>query len=560
MKFKTTPKFWLSVALILCIVSMLGAAFVQTDGGKVTVKSLYWETASGEGISALLFIPNTATADNPAPAIIASHGWYNNKEMQDMNFVEYARRGYVVVSMDMYGHGDSDILYVSQTKTNATGMTDVVDLVATLPYVDKTRIGVTGHSNGARAANYAVDDDNLLETPLISAVLMVANDPTYTDKDGNYYNKYGSRYVAVVASQFDEFFFRVKQADGSRSAPKDYINQMTAQSFLYFGTDPGENVSRVSNTLYTQNIDGKDAIRAIYTPGQIHPWNTISSNVAVFSINFFQDALGAPNPIPATNQIWQWKEFFNILGLIGFGLFLVYFTLVLLETSYFGTLKAGQAVAIMSAPTGKSKVWLWVSLALGTIFSGWMYLSISFWTGPLRPVNFFTQAPPFFVGMWAMLVGFFTLGTLLVGYYFFGGKESGIGMKLRGVSIGWKNLWKTILLALAVVSGAFFLVFFATYLFNVDFRFWVLAIKAFTPDKISIILRYLPFFLVYFILNSVAINAFSYVKIGKKEWVKHRVAGRIQCPGTTDHRRRPVCSLLHHWKILHRVDDVASRF
>ena len=78
-------------------------------------------------MSALLFIPKTATVKKPAPAIITSHGWYNNREMQDMNFVEYARRGYVVMSMDMYGHGDSDTLVNSQVQYHATGMTDAVE-------------------------------------------------------------------------------------------------------------------------------------------------------------------------------------------------------------------------------------------------------------------------------------------------------------------------------------------------------------------------------------------------------------------------------------------------
>ena len=96
---------------------------------------------------------NNATAKTPAPAIVTSHGWYNNREMQDMNFVEYARRGYVVMSIDMYGHGNSDTLYTPEIAPHATGMTDAVKLMAALPYVDKTKIGITGHSNGARAAN-----------------------------------------------------------------------------------------------------------------------------------------------------------------------------------------------------------------------------------------------------------------------------------------------------------------------------------------------------------------------------------------------------------------------
>ena len=114
MNSKRSPRYWLAVALILCVVSVLGASFVQSSGYKVTVRDMRWETPSGKYMSALLFIPENATVDNPAPAIVTSHGWFNNREMQDMNFVEYSRRGYVVLSIDMYGHGNSEVLYTPE--------------------------------------------------------------------------------------------------------------------------------------------------------------------------------------------------------------------------------------------------------------------------------------------------------------------------------------------------------------------------------------------------------------------------------------------------------------
>ena len=144
------------------------------------IKDLRWETPSGHLMSALLFIPENATKDKPAPAIVTSHGWYNNREMQDLNYVEYSRRGYVVMSIDMYGHGNSDAVAPTEWQNRGTGMYDAVELMAGLPYVDKTKIGITGHSNGARAANWSINEDNKKDHPLISAVLLVANDAIYT--------------------------------------------------------------------------------------------------------------------------------------------------------------------------------------------------------------------------------------------------------------------------------------------------------------------------------------------------------------------------------------------
>lgn len=522
MMLSRSPKFWLTIAILLCIISVIGASYVQTAGWTITVKDLRWETPSGKMISALLFVPPNATAKTPAPAIIASHGWYNNREMQDMNYVEYARRGYVVVSMDMYGHGNSDVL-TGSAATRATGMTDVVELVAALPYVDKAKIGVTGHSNGARAANYAVDDDNKKSTPLIHAVLMVANDPTYKDANGAYINKYGSRDVGVVAAKYDEFFFRNKQADGSFSAPGDYINQPTAQSFLYYGIeppkceDPAKCGKRAAGTLYKQPVNGVDAIRAIFTPAEIHPWNTVSGSVLNFSVDFFQAAIGAPNPIPGTDQVWVWKEFFNIVGLIGFFMFIPAIGLVLLNTGYFGSLKVTAPVSPFPMPTGKNKAWFWVSLVLMSIISGvsYLYLPAIVSAPGFRP-TFFLQSPVFFIGSWAFVSGLSALVLMVITWFFFDGKA--ISFKERGISLSLPNLFKTIVLALIIAASAFSLVFISDYLFKVDFRFWVIPVKAFTPDKFPIIAMYLPFFLVFYVLHSVAINSFNYVK-QSAEWI-----------------------------------------
>jgi len=73
-------------------------------------------------------------------------------------------------------------------------------------------------------------------------------------------------------------------------------------------------------------------------------------------------------------------------------------------------------------------------------------------------------------------------------------------------------------LSLVVVASSFLIVFVADWLFKVDFRLWVIPIKAFTPDKFGIIAMYLPFFLTFYVLHSIAVNSFNYVNQGK-EWI-----------------------------------------
>ena len=107
---KLNAKTLVLISLLVCLISSLGASLFQTDFYQVEYHDMTFVTESGHELDALLLVPKNATADNKAPAIVVSHGWYNNREMQDLNYVEYARRGYVVLAISMYGHGDSEVI------------------------------------------------------------------------------------------------------------------------------------------------------------------------------------------------------------------------------------------------------------------------------------------------------------------------------------------------------------------------------------------------------------------------------------------------------------------
>ena len=70
--------------------------------------------------------------------------------------------------------------------------------------------------------------------------------------------------------------------------------------------------------------------------------------------------------------------------------------------------------------------------------------------------------------------------------YYASGRRNGMDLTAHEVRAPIETLAASGLLALVVVPGAFALVFAADYFFKTDFRVWVVAIKAFTPDKIAI--------------------------------------------------------------------------
>ena len=93
--------------LILILAGGLLAHFTQTAGG-IKIQDVRFKGAKGNTMSALLYIPPNATAQTPAPGILAVHGYINSRETQDGFAIEFARRGYVVLALDQTGHGYSD--------------------------------------------------------------------------------------------------------------------------------------------------------------------------------------------------------------------------------------------------------------------------------------------------------------------------------------------------------------------------------------------------------------------------------------------------------------------
>ncbi|ADO78168.1 alpha/beta hydrolase family protein [Halanaerobium praevalens] len=525
--------YFLAIALILCLISMIGVSKIQTAGGDIKIKDLRWETPSGKLMSALLFVPKNAQETNKAPAIVTSHGWYNNREMQDLNYVELSRRGYVVMAIDMYGHGNSEIISPKDWPKRGTGMYDAVELMATFPYVDKNKIAVTGHSNGARAANWSVKADNKKPKAerLIKSVLLIANDAMYTTaenepvywalrkEDPEYTNNYGSRDVGIIAAKYDEFFFRSKKENGGHTVPRNYIETEYAQSFLNFGSNQIQTWTKRENAnFYEKEIEGEKAIRVIYTPNQIHPWNHFSAAVVKNTLNYFEKSLAAPKKIEASNQIWQKKVFFNFLGLIGFGIFIVSFTKLMLETKIFSSLKASEKASINQLTEFKGKLWFWGGSLLTAVIAAISYIKLYNWTQVNRP-SFFNQIPTYYIGVWSTFMGI-AITIIMIIFYNFYAKEKGFDLKDKGIILSPKNSLKTIALAFTVIVASFSLVFIADYFFKSDFRIWVLAVKAFGADKILIALKYLPLFLLFYIPNSISINSFNFVELGEKKWLK----------------------------------------
>lgn len=523
---KKRSKILLAISISLILISMLVSGAVQTSFGKVDVKEISLVTEVGT-LTGYLLVPETATIDSPAPAIVTSHGYLNNREMQDINYVELSRRGYVVFAMNAYKHGDSsvpDVRFADTISVKSGGMVDAVEYLASLPFVDNTQIGVTGHSMGGgysitTATYYSAlerealaNGDSTGEAKAlnkVAAALPVGSYPSELAAGNDLSGQSGFLCdLGVIAGTFDEFF-----AASGNPANKLLSNDLT-RNLLAVQTGIQQAGALEEGKFYTNAVNGYSL--AIYNPKETHAQNHFSIPTASFVVDFFQKTLPAPNALPPTSQTWWIKELFNLVGLIGFFMFLVPFADMLLSLPFLAELRISEVYNTPALNAGKQKRRFITSIILNVLLCTVLIFPLMMGGYLLLISKALPQDTTGGIGLWAFGCGLVGLLALRIA----SGKLKGRCEEF-GVKTPWKKLWKTVLLALMIVSGAYILLFFVDYVYQVDFRIWSFDLRVFSANKIFVAIKYLPFFLAYFIISSILVsrNTFANWSERKQTWM-----------------------------------------
>jgi len=522
-------KVLLSIALILCLISSIGACLIQTNFGAVTVTEVTIPGSDGTNISGLLYKPDKATADNPLPLIITGHGSFNNKEMQDQNLIELSRRGFIVFAPDSYRHGKSSIH--NENMGEYASMVDSVEALYHLNYIDKNKIAVTGHSMGADQTNntvrYYIEQAATGQgINKISAALSVGCDPPYASYETEGLDEPTPVAVdyGVIQAKYDEWFF--KQADVNMD-PAQYLNSENARAFI---NEVGVNLTQPveSDKVYTGTINGETYKRVIYQNTEIHPLNHFSLASAADEISFFYEVFGVPNGythIDASNQIWLVKEIFNLIGLVGIFMFLLPFSVLMLRTKFFSEIITdGKHLVCTKIPAARDKINFAVVLLINTAIPALLLIPVGFKLigqesfVPAVYNKIFGEANTNELTAWSIAVALCILAVLLINNYLVH-RAHHESAKDWGIRVSVKQFFKALLLALITVFSAYMVLFILNYFFNTDFRIWVIAVKTFDPAKIRYALVYVPAFIIFYLLNSITVNVSNNVE-GWKEWQK----------------------------------------
>ena len=348
LKRLSKPTKWLAILLLVVLVSSFFASTVQNSFFSVKVDKISFETERGE-LSGLLYIPRGVDASNPAPAVVLTHGYLNNAEMQMIGAIELSRRGFVVLAFDMYDHGDSTWETPAAFSFFPRSVYDAVQYIYDQDYVLKAAngdgmIGVSGHSMGGFSSTYAVvfDEADFATNGYrkIAAALPVGADFRYIGvADPETY--FGPRSAGVIAAHWDQFFFdNVTAAANGSVRYKDFVKDPVGLKFL--GRD--DEGTAEASTWYDR--DGGQ--RIIYTPDETHPQNHWSLETGDAIVDFFSEAFEYQLDLHAdlgtlesygvelkSGQVWWLKEVFTSISLVALFLMICPAFLLLTQVKFF---------------------------------------------------------------------------------------------------------------------------------------------------------------------------------------------------------------------------------
>ncbi len=570
----------LCIGLAVILIGSALAGIFNSGGFATSVKRISFETGNGT-LSGLLYMPKGVSAENPRPAVIVTHGYLNSAEMQDANAIELSRRGYVVLALDQYDHGHSDLDNSVYTGTSfmemwapfwINSMHDAVAYLYDQPYVLKDAnkngiIGVTGHSMGGFGSTMALamDEQEFLGGAGFRKIycgLTEGSDFLYTgffgvdvaaaDALG------GGRTMGKVAAQYDEFFFNNPADPSGTVRHKDYVSTPDGLAFLQ------QTESAQANTWYNTSDGGK---RIIYEPAQTHPWNHFSKNTTAYAVEFYTEAFkdyntGIKNIAP-TNQLWQWKEFFECVALVGFVLLILGLASLLIELPFFSKAKSPDVLAPLPSVSGTSAKFgtfalLFCLILLPGIFFSplmdggagsemvnvLMYAGIAFGiagvlgivysliqkenrkslligsifvtaAGALLAIVAHTpmyQDGPFWSAIGVNSIAYWTIGCACISLlamsvvYVASKADKGVTLRNYGVTFRPVTILVSILVALITFVAAYAVLFLMDLIFKADFRIWTFAFKTFDFRIVPAILRYLPTFLLFYTVSTAAIT------------------------------------------------------
>ncbi len=528
---ETEKKSSVRLLLILLLVVLLAsfiASMIQTSGGRVHVQDIKIPTQNGQWVVADLYKPRSATREHPAPLVVVIPGFQRSKEALANIAIELSRRGMVAILIDPYAQGFSS---ASMSRIAATtegyGMFAVVEYAAGTPnlnYIDKTRIGATGHSAGGNAAIRGASffgkeaiktgQPSKLHSVFVSGYVLTLRDDVLKDVRSN---------VGVSYAYYDEGAYRNELKNGDMRVAPEALRAVNS------GLKPGgTGIEEVEIGRYYGSKRDR-TLRIVHNEMVLHPFQPYIKEATANQLEYFERVFDMDNGLSTDDQIWYWKELLGLISLIAALLAIVPMGRLLLQIPFFKPLVHPLPPALPS-PRGKGKALFWLMFIVGALIACFTYIPMAELSKKLfvaastrQQTWFFPQRMNNAVMLWAVLNG--SVGYLMfwLSYRFFG-KNNGVTPSVWGAKTSRFELTRTAVLAFALFLFFFLFLFMVYYFLHVDYRFLFMGVRTFQPPLLILLAMYVPFFFIFLLSNSLRINGAMRFE-GESEWKSMLVGG-----------------------------------
>ena len=553
------PLSLLLILLAVIFVCMGVADSIQRSGGNVQIELGTIETPQGN-LTYKLYRPVSASSASPAPGVLLLHGYQNDRETSAAYAVELARRGVVVLALDEYGHGSTDISmihrgYVNHKVTVTYGQDSEADgtyvsiggakryklmmnfsnlsffdphysadsdgntitdssmggisayaYLAGMDCVDPTRLAVSGHSMGTWASwsvsaaySGAVDAQGRDISP--KATVLQCGElfrKSVYDSDNIHFNN-----VLLLQAKYDEFsYFR----DYENIVSDDLLRSDLRTEFL--GCTPQE---AAWNTTYGSFSDG--SARRMELLNTNHRLTTHNRQGMAAAIDWLTQAIGIETSLPSTDHVFLAKEWLVFLAMLCGVASTLPLMELLCQVPFFASLRQSLPNRPERVKTGAK--W-WKGAIITMLIAAFTYPFMTQLGHGLLPLpeDIFRMTIGNGFLSWYLLLIVIMLVTTVLSWR--GSRKRGapldyidLGLSSPGKEkrIDWALCGKSALLAACMVGFVYLLVILCQALFKLDFRFIWPFFKGFSLPRFGQFLVYIPVFALFFLLNNSKIFA-----------------------------------------------------
>lgn len=503
-----------------------------------------------------VYRPKNVDKSNPAPVVFVLPGFTRTKETQAQYCIELSRRGFVVICSDPgqqggttasgYDYNDEGELVGPLGSTVGNNGVDylwqyVYNNTEEFDYIDRDRIGTTGHSAGGgdivkAAAKFA---GNTYEESVIKALYCSGYIKTSA---ANVYKNLRCN-AAMSYAYYDEGNFRYQTSNTSLEVISlRFINE------VFNGTTvKGNNhTEAIYEYAYGDMADG--SYRIVRNERTNHCFEVFDKTSVANAISFFVEALGADTDLSSFDQIWWGKEFSTGIALVGAFMLVISLSGLLITTPFFKSLRAPAPKRIKKQNTS-DKIIFWSSALITAVIACLDYIpfahlsTIWFADAAANVFTFFFPARMFnAVLLWAVFNGLIGLviffGTYFAKHWLYEkiaaknqGREPVYDFEqLKSLQINFKDLLKTLLLATILFSAFYLMSHLTSWIFNTDFRFMMISSGTINWRFFVTWLMYFPLVFIFYIANSIRVNM-GITFENWKEWKIMLVGGLLNSVG-----------------------------